>query len=415
MCSAFSEVVAARRKAAARVGHTHRAKHTPQDKNRNKEYLFGVISADDVEWAKNALDDSAQVKRYTGREQDQDRVSTAESETIPALDGPNDECVQSKHTSIKDLVENVQQLSLKLGAEGRQRESLEQQVEQLREQNRQLMSQMETAESNSEAANAYAAALEAIKTLDVKEFGQNCEQIMDAIYSVICDAFGPDNNLALLFEEMADIYLKAESKHELEIQAMQKQIDFLTQFENVIKGEVKPNAKTLDSLVEQLKATKEESAAETSALRKQIEYLKSENQRLQKQKKTVEQNFEAEKQDLNGIIKAHQDRYQQLLQDQAQLLSQMPLLKLTPTDRPAEDGVLRQSGTNTLEALVTALYRKDAETQKLVKRKDDVIQQQQSTINKLEARLKEWEADAILWLDYVNQSNAKKKAALKEN
>ncbi|GBE59213.1 leucine-rich repeat, putative [Babesia ovata] len=403
MCSAFSEVVAARRKAAAR------------DKNRNKEYLFGVISPDDVEWAKNALDDSVQVKRYTAREVDQDRVSTVESETVPALDGLSDECVQTKHTSIKDLIENVQQLSLKLGAEGRQRESLEQQVEQLREQNRQLMSQMEASESNAEAANAYAAALEAIKALDVKDFGQNCEQIMDAIYSVICDAFGPDNNLALLFEEMADIYLKAESKHELEIQAMQKQIDFLTQFENVIKGEVKPNAKTLDSLVEQLKATKEESAAEITALRKQVEYLKSENQRLQKQKKALEQGFETEKQELNVVVRGHQDRYNQMLQDQAQLLSQLPLLKLTPTDRPAEDGVLRQSGTNTLEALVSALYRKDSETQKLVKRKDDVIQQQQSTINKLEARLKEWEADAILWLDYVNQSSAKKKGMLKEN
>ncbi|GFE53063.1 leucine rich repeat-containing protein, putative [Babesia ovis] len=397
MCSSITDVAASRRRALAK------------DKTRAKEYLFGVISQDDVEWAKNALDTGAQVKRQAFNEQDQDRASTVDSETVQLLDDSADVCVRGEHTSMKDLIENVQQLSLKLGAEGRQRESLELQITQLREQNSQLVAKLNNVESYKRDSDAYTSALSAIKQIDVQSYGQNCEQIMDAIYTAICDAFGPDNNLALLFEEMADIYLKTESKHELEVQAMQKQIDFLTQFENVIKGEVQPNVKTLDALVEQLKNTKEEAAAEIAELQNQREALLQENQLLKMQNKAMAKEFEAEREELNVKASVHQDRYQQMMRDQAQLLSQLPLLKMSPTNQPIEDGVLRQTGKSTLESLVSALYRKDAETQKLLKRKDETIQQQQAKINKLEARVKEWEADAILWLDYVNQSNARNK------
>ncbi|GIX61625.1 leucine-rich repeat protein [Babesia caballi] len=403
MCSAFSEVVAARRRATAR------------DKHRNKEYLFGAISADDVEWAKNALDASAQVKRQAAKELDTDRASTVDTDSVPLGENDGEVCVRGKHTNMRELIENVQQLSLKLGAEQRQRESLEQQVVQLREHNRQLMSQLEAADGDREGAEAYAAALRAVKALDVKDYGHNCEEIMDAIYTAICDAFGPDNNLALLFEEMADVYLKAESKHELELQTMQKQIDFLTQFGNVIKEEVQPNAKTLDSLVEQLRATKEEAAAEIGALRSRLQHLGREHELLQRQCREMEQGFEAEREELTVKVTVHQDRYQQLLRDQAQLLSQLPLVKLSATGQPAEDEMLQQTGTSTLEALVSALYRKDAETQRLLRRREETIQQQQSAINKLEAQVKEWEADAVLWLDYVNQSSMRAVPAIKEH
>lgn len=239
---------------------------------------------------------------------------------------------------------------------------------------------------------------------------------MDTIYTTICDAFGPDNNLALLFEEMADIYLKSESNHVMEVQCLQKQIEFLSQFENVFKGEVQPTAKSLGTLVEQLKSTKEEAAQEIDALRKKLDRMQGDYAKMEERSKIMEEAFEAEREELNVKIRVHQGKYQQLMRAQAQLLSQLPLLKLTATEEHAEADVLRQTGSSTLEALVSALYRKDAEMQKLIRHKDDILQQQQSTINKLESCVKEWEADAILWLDYVNQNSSKKRiGALKVN
>ncbi|EDO08000.1 hypothetical protein BBOV_III004370 [Babesia bovis T2Bo] len=402
MASSIAEVTAFRRRSLTK------------EKSKTKEYLFGTISADEVEWAKNALDTGAQVKRLGLKDSETDRASTVDSETVQIHTDTTDVCVQNEHTSIKDLIENVQELSLKLGAEGRQRESLELQITQLREHNSQLMAKLNAAESNNKDVDAYTSALATIRKLDVHAAGQNCEQIMDTIYAAICDTFGPENNLALLFEELADVYLKTESKRELEIQALKKQIDFLSRFENVFKGEVQPNAKTLDALVDQLKVSKEEATAEISQLKAQVEALSQDNEDLKTQNKNIVDKFETERDELNVKVSVHQDRYQQMMRDQAQLLSQLPLLKLSPTNQSAEDGVLRQTGKTTLESLVSALYRKDAETQKLLKRKEDIIQQQMSKINKLEARVKEWEADAILWLDFVNQTNVNNKLAIKE-
>lgn len=404
MCSSFNDAIASIRRASIR------------EKNRNREYLFGPISVNDVEWAKSALDANAQVKRHTVKDRDIDRISTADSETIGTCNNLPDVCVQTNGAHIKDLINNIQDLSLKLGAETRQRESLEQQLAQLREQNGQLMAELQKACATGKEAAAYTAAVETINNLDVKEFGHNCEEIMDTIYTTICDAFGPDNNLALLFEEMADIYLKSESNHVMEVQCLQKQIEFLSQFENVFKGEVQPTAKSLGTLVEQLKSTKEEAAQEIDALRKKLDRMQGDYAKMEERSKIMEEAFEAEREELNVKIRVHQGKYQQLMRAQAQLLSQLPLLKLTATEEHAEADVLRQTGSSTLEALVSALYRKDAEMQKLIRHKDDILQQQQSTINKLESCVKEWEADAILWLDYVNQNSSKKRiGALKVN
>lgn len=86
-------------------------------------------------------------------------------------------CVQTNGAHIKDLINNIQDLSLKLGAETRQRESLEQQLAQLREQNGQLMAELQKACATGKEAAAYTAAVETINNLDVKEFGHNCEEI----------------------------------------------------------------------------------------------------------------------------------------------------------------------------------------------------------------------------------------------
>ncbi|KAK1444784.1 hypothetical protein BgAZ_106900 [Babesia gibsoni] len=380
-----------------------------QDKGRSREYLFGPISADDVEWAKSALDVNLQMKRQPTRLSDMDKTSTVASETMMSVVHTPEMCVETGGKSMMDLITNVQELSLKLGAEGRQRESLEQQVAQLREQNRQLMEELDKAKQHQEGNEAYYEALEAVKKLDAKDYGQDCEEIMDAIYTTICDAFGPDNKLALLFEDMADIYLKREAKHEMEVQALQKQIDLLSKFEHVLKGEVQPKSKSLDILIDQLQTTREEASKEIGVLRKKLESVQEECGHLERSKQEMERALEEEREEMATKVSFHQERYQKIMKDQGKLLAQLPILKLSATEEAADEEVLRQTGNTTLEQLITALYRKDAEMQKLIKHKNDILQRQQSEINMLGSRIKEWEADAVLWLDYVNHDGNKKR------
>lgn len=157
----------------------------------------------------------------------------------------------------------------------------------------------------------------------------------------------------------------------------------------------------IDSLVEQLKNFKTESTLETDKLRQKVNDLTREAAVHAQEVLILQERFQKEKAEIDAILNVNRREYKQLLMDQQILLSQIPLANIITTDNLST--LSCNEAKSQLEFLVPILYQKDASSQQIIQKKDKKIAELTAKVQALDTAIREWEADAVQWLEFVDR------------
>ncbi|BAM39963.1 conserved hypothetical protein [Theileria orientalis strain Shintoku] len=343
--------------------------------------------------------------------------------------------------------------------------------------------------------------------LDSEDDPKQClELLLEQIYAILSDTFGPENTLVLHLEKFANIYMDYQNKTEVELAALRGKAEVVDSLEKLIADKadydklVEQKDRTIESLVDELKTSKLDHADELTSLKNEFDSVSAEYHVKLEQYGRDLSKYKGESESLGELVTHWKNQYTKLLDDQHQILSQLPVATLTtsndstqsqelhkldfkansagakltsngafgwledklsfswkgpdhspavnngsngpalkhdpfkpsfvplisggasanpwvklgdkPTWNPATDSVGKNKPAGSsfdnkfLQSLVETLYKKNEHAIDELRKKDEEIKKLNDSISKLRQSVKEWESDAVLWLDYVDQSSS---------
>ncbi|AFZ79113.1 hypothetical protein BEWA_019590 [Theileria equi strain WA] len=406
--------------------------------NKYKDYLFGPIDAFDMEWANTVLEYNPELKldtRGLNKYSSHNLSISTDGGSHTSLIGNTDlDFYESKNHSIPDSLEtglSASNLPLSKNTSGlddvhieRYKDDikrLEAERDALNEELNRVNSERETDKKD---ANLYRAFQKQIQSLNMSihdklDTREKLEQILGGLYTFFSESFGTDNSLSSILEEFANLYLKQQSDIQVELASMRSQLKIVNDLDKMINKKsnyeemVEQRVKTIDLLVDQLKITKSESSQEINKLKNELVDTQVEFGKKLSNAKSMCKEYETENRIINEMLNSTRNSFNKLMHDQHELISQLPLATLEncngeqTKESRSETQLKSVDGKNILESLVQDLYRRNEDSLAVINQKDHMIQQLYGTISRLQRNLKEWENDAILWLDYVEQSNCK--------
>ncbi|UKK02220.2 hypothetical protein MACK_001575 [Theileria orientalis] len=335
---------------------------------------------------------------------------------------------------------------------------------------------------------------------------QSLELLLEQIYSILSDTFGSENTLVLYLEKFANIYMDYQNKTEVELAALRSKAEVVDSLEKLIADKadydkvIEQKDKTIESLVDELKTSKHEHTDELTSLKNDFDSVTAEYEVKLEQYECDLSKYKEESESLGELVTHWKNEYIKLLDDQRQILSQLPVAtlkistdsthspelhtsdsktnaastkpssngalgwledkfpfswkapdhspsvnnnnnslaskhesfkqSLVPTfsgvtsvnpwvkvgDKPTSNSVTDSVDKNKsagysfdnkfLQSLVETLYKKNEQAIDELRKKDEEIKKLNDSVSKLRQSVKEWESDAVLWLDYVDQSSS---------
>ncbi|UKJ90243.2 hypothetical protein MACJ_001175 [Theileria orientalis] len=335
---------------------------------------------------------------------------------------------------------------------------------------------------------------------------QSLELLLEQIYSILSDTFGSENTLVLYLEKFANIYMDYQNKTEVELAGLRSKAEVFDSLEKLIADKadyyklIEQKDKAIDSLVDELKTSKLDHTDELTSLKDEFDRVTGEYKVKIEQYECDLSKYKEESESLGEQVTHWKNEYTKLLDDQRQILSQLPVATLRisndslqiqelhksdsktnatatkpgsnvalgwledkfpfnrnapdhsptvnknnntlaskrqsskqslspffsgvtsanpwvkPGDKPTRNSVTdpvdkNKSAGSTfdnkfLQSLVETLYKKNEQAIDELRRKDEEIKKLNESISKLRQSVKEWESDAVLWLDYVDQSSS---------
>ncbi|EAN32533.1 hypothetical protein TpMuguga_02g00250 [Theileria parva strain Muguga] len=319
-------------------------------------------------------------------------------------------------------------------------------------------------EANLKDAESFRACKEKLNT-PKQELGsdmdssEKLELLLDHIYAIMSDSFGSDNTLVFYLEKFADLYVNYQNQVKLELASLRSKSEVVDNLDKLVSDKAKYDKlleqkdNTIESLVEELKNLKAEDTLELNKLKEELENATDELNKMVQENSKMQEDHRSQLDMLNDALKNSKSEYAKLLLDQNQILSQLPLLSLEvsingksnmehtqelldslsnfkpdfsksnsdlpfwPASDPNNSLGLSDFSNNTskskgfdnfkfLQSMVQSLHKKHEEAVEVISQKDAIIREQQDKICKLQNSVKEWESDAVLWLDYVDQSSS---------
>lgn len=407
--------------------------------NKYKDYLFGPIDAFDMEWANTVLEynpglklDTKGLNKYCGNNTS---ISTDGSLHTGLLGNTDTDFYEPKGPLISDSLEDglpvvnsslsKPPLDTSAGSGSIDSEKYKDDIKRLETERDELRQELDKVnlerENDKRDAGLYREFQKQIRLLetsvsDKMDIREKLEQTIGRIYTLFCESFGADNPLSLTLEEFANLYLKQQSDTQVELASLRSQLKIVNNLDKIINEKnnyeelIQQKVKTIDLLVDQLKTTKSESLEEITRLKDELRDTQTNFDRKLSTVESMCREYEIENQTIYDLLTSTREGFNKLLHDQHELISQLPLATMKncsgehAKDYHGEIQLRSVDGKNVLESLVQDLYRRNEDSLAIIYQKDCTIQRLYGMISKLQRNLKEWEHDAILWLDYVEHT-----------
>uniref|UniRef100_A0A3B0MRC2 Uncharacterized protein n=1 Tax=Theileria annulata TaxID=5874 RepID=A0A3B0MRC2_THEAN len=288
---------------------------------------------------------------------------------------------------------------------------------------------------------------------------EKLEVLLDHVYEIMSETFGTDNTLVFYLEKFANLYVNYQNQVKLELASLRGKTEVVDNLDKLVSDKAKYDKileqkdNTIESLVEELKNLKTEDTLELNKLKEELENKTDELNNMVQENSKLQKEYGSQVDLLNDELKNSKSEYAKLLLDQNEILSQLPLMSLEVASDSNNDldqnqelldslsnfkpefskfnsdlqfwsvsdpnsslgpddfsnNASKSKGFDNfkfLQSLVQSLHKKNEEAVEVISQKDAIIREQQDEISKLQSSVKEWESDAVLWLDYVDQSSS---------